>query len=226
MKRPPGLRSLLGLPLALAALAAGACAKPPPLTEPTNPKFAGSAPDSFDVLMETSKGPLTVRVHRDWAPRGADRFYGLVRGRYFDGVAFFRVIRGFVAQFGLHGDPAVAAAWEKRAIPDDSTRTSNARGTLSFAHDGPGTRSTQMFFNLRDNAQLDHMAPAGFAPIGRVTDGLPVLDALYYEYSSGAGRELPGPNQDSISAQGRAYLRREFPRLDSIETARVIRAWK
>jgi cyclophilin family peptidyl-prolyl cis-trans isomerase len=149
-----------------------------------------------------------------------------VRARYFDGIAFFRVVRGFVAQFGLHGDPAVAAVWEKASIPDDSTRVSNTRGTLSFALDGPSSRSTQLFFNLRDNSQLDHMAPVGFAPIGKVTDGLPVLDALEFKYSSAAGRELPGPNQDSIAAQGDAYLKREFPDLDRIETARVVRSWK
>jgi peptidyl-prolyl cis-trans isomerase A (cyclophilin A) len=167
-----------------------------------------------------------VRVHRDWAPHGADRFYSLVQARFFDGVAFFRVIRGFVAQFGLHGTPAVAQVWEKRSIPDDSTRASNTRGTLSFANDGPSSRSTQMFFNLGDNSRLDHFAPAGFPPIGKVTDGLPVLDALESKYSSAAGRELPGPNQDTILAQGDAYLKREFPDLDRIKTARVVRVWK
>src|SRR5204863_2790814 len=117
---------------ALAALAlAGACGKPPALTDAASPKFAATAPDSFDVLMETTKGPVTVRVHRAWAPRGADRFYSLVRGRYYDGVAFFRVVRQFVAQFGLHGDPAVNAAWDKRGIPDDTTVSSNTRGTMS-----------------------------------------------------------------------------------------------
>src|SRR5437773_10562326 len=103
-----------GLALVLAAVAAGACAKPPPLTEPANRKFSATAPDSFDVVMATSKGDITLRAHRAWAPRGVDRFYNLVQGRYFDGIAFFRVVRDFVAQFGLHGDPAVAAAWEER----------------------------------------------------------------------------------------------------------------
>jgi peptidyl-prolyl cis-trans isomerase A (cyclophilin A) len=216
--RSPGT----GLALALAALAVGACSKPLPLMEPADTRFAAPAPDSFDVEFITTKGPMTVRVRRDWAPNGADRFYGLVQGRYFDGLAFFRVVRGFVAQFGLHGDTAVSRAWERRGIPDDSVKTSNVRGTMSFASAGPDSRSTQLFFNLGDNARLDRLG-AGFMPIGRVTAGMPVLTELYSVYSGTAGREEGGPAQDSIRAQGDEYLRRSFPLLDRIERVRVIR---
>lgn len=212
--------------LVLLLLAAG-CAKPPPLTDPADARFAATAPDSFDVELITTKGPVVVRVRRDWAPHGADRFYSLVQGRYFDGLAFFRVIRGFVAQFGIHGDTAVSAAWQRRTIPDDSVRTSNARGTLAFARSGPNTRSTQLFFNLNENAALDRMDGFGFAPIGRVTSGMPVLDALEAMYSGTAGREVPGgPDQDSVRIQGDAYLLRSFPRLDRVESARVRRSWR
>jgi peptidyl-prolyl cis-trans isomerase A (cyclophilin A) len=212
------------LALALGALAA-ACSKPPPLTEPGDARFAAPAPDSFDVEVVTTKGPLTVRVHRDWAPHGADRFHGLVQARYFDGLAFFRVVRGFVAQFGLHGDTAVSRAWEGGRIPDDSVKTSNVRGTLSFASAGANSRSTQLFFNLGDNSRLDRLG-AGFMPIGQVIAGMPVLtEQLYSVYSGTAGREEGGPDQDSIRAQGDAYLRRSFPLLDRIESARVTRRY-
>ncbi|MSR36676.1 MAG: peptidylprolyl isomerase [Gemmatimonadetes bacterium] len=212
--------------LGLAALAVGACAKPPPLTEPGDARFAAPAPDSFDVEFITTKGPFTVRVHRDWAPHGADRFWGLVQGHYFNGLAFFRVVRGFVAQFGLHADTAVIHAWEGRTIPDDTLKTSNLRGTLTFAHAGPGTRSTQMFFNLADNDRLDHLDGIGFVPFGGVVSGMAVLTQMESMYSGPGGREIGGPNQDSIQAQGDAYLLRSFPRLDRIEGVHVVRAWK
>jgi cyclophilin family peptidyl-prolyl cis-trans isomerase len=215
----------VGLALLLVALAT-ACSKPPPLTEPGDARFAGPAPDSFDVEFVTTKGPFTVRAHRDWAPNGVDRFHALVQGRFFDGLAFFRVVRGFVAQFGLHGDTAVSAAWKERRIADDSVKSSNVRGTLSFASAGPGSRSTQLFINLADNQRLDRLGGIGFPPIGAVTAGMPVVTELYSLYSGSGGQELPGPSQDSINAQGDAYLRRGFPLLDRIESARVIRRWR
>ena len=158
--------------------------------------------------------------------RGADRFHALVRGGFYDGQAFFHVIRGFVAQFGLHGDTAVAEAWRERTIPDDTVGAENVRGTLTFARSGLDSRTTQLFFNLGDNRRLDTTDGFGFAPIGRVVEGLPVLDALNPEYSGPAGRELPdGPHQDSIWARGEAYLVEKFPNLDRIERARVVRSW-
>jgi peptidyl-prolyl cis-trans isomerase A (cyclophilin A) len=197
----------------------GACASPPPpLNLPGDPFFSAVAPDSFDVELETTQGPLVVRVKRDWAPRGADRFHALVRSGYYDGQPFFRVIRGFVAQFGLHGDTAVSAAWKENRLPDDSVRAENVRGTLSYARAGANTRTTQLFFNLGDNRRLDALNGFGFAPIGRVVEGLPVLDALNAEYAE-------APSQDSIAARGAAYLLEKFPRLDRIERARVARDW-
>ncbi len=213
--------------LSAGLVVAAACATPPPpLTLPGDPFFSVAAPDSFDVELRTAKGPLVVRVRRDWAPRGADRFHALVRGGFYDGQAFFRVIRGFVAQFGLHGDAAVAEAWRERTIPDDTVGAENVRGTLTFARSGQDSRTTQLFFNLGDNRRLDTTDGFGFAPIGRVVEGLPVLDALNPEYSGPAGRELPdGPHQDSIWARGEAYLVEKFPNLDRIERARVVRSW-
>ena len=215
------------VPLAAAALVAAlsACASPPPpLNLPGDPFFSTVAPDSFDVAMETTAGRVVVRIKRDWAPRGADRFHALVRGGYYDGQAFFRVIRGFVAQFGLHGDTAVSAVWKPQQMQDDSVRAENVRGTLSFARAGANTRTTQLFFNLGDNRRLDGMNGFGFTPIGRVTEGLPVLDEITSEYSGPAG-DLPGPNQDSISVRGDAYLLEKFPNLDRITRARVARSW-
>jgi peptidyl-prolyl cis-trans isomerase A (cyclophilin A) len=184
------------------------------------------APDSFDVEMVTTKGTLVVRGYRRWSPRGADRFYTLVRVGFFDSVAFHRTINRFVAQFGIHGDTAVSRAWEGKAIPDDTVRATNARGTLSFARGGPNTRSTQLFFNLVDNTpRLDTLNGFGFPPIGRVVRGLEVLDSLNWEYSgTRGGQTFPGPSQDSIRRQGNAYLVRRFPRLDYVLRARVVSA--
>ena len=186
-----------------------------------------SAPDSFDVEMLTTKGPITVRVHRAWSPHGADRFYTMVRRQYFDSVAFHRTINKFVAQFGVHGDTAVTRAWQGRSIPDDSVRAKNERGTLSFARGGPNTRNTQLFFNLVDNTpRLDTLNGFGFPPIGRIVEGLSVLDSLNWEYSgTRGGQTFPGPSQDSIRRQGNVYLARHFPRLDYILNARVVRSW-
>lgn len=185
------------------------------------------APDSFDVEMVTTKGPMIVRMHRAWSPNGADRFYNLVRARFFEDVALHRTIRNFVAQFGIHGDTAITTAWEGRAIPDDTVRWRNERGTLAFARGGRNTRNTQLFFNLVSNSpRLDTLNGFGFPPIGRVVEGIAVLDSLNWEYSgTRGGQTFPGPSQDSIRRQGNEYLRRRFPRLDYIITARVVRSW-
>jgi peptidyl-prolyl cis-trans isomerase A (cyclophilin A) len=178
--------------------------------------------------MRTTKGDMVVRVRRHWAPLGADRFYALVRNRYFDSVAFHRTIRNFVAQFGIHGDTAVSRAWRGKTILDDSVRVVNQKGTLSFARGGPNTRSVQLFFNTVDNTpRLDTLNTIGFPPLGQVIRGLGVLDALNWEYSgTRGGQTFPGPSQDSLSRQGNAYLQRHFPRLDYILTARIARAWR
>ena len=171
---------------------------------------AGPAPDSFQVVFETSRGNFTVDVLRSWAPKGADRFYDLVQDKFFDGARFFRVVPGFVVQFGLNGEPKRNEQWDKR-ITDDSVTHSNLRGVLTFATEGLNTRSHQLFINLADNPRLDRM---GFSPIGRVVDGMSVVDSLNSEYGE-------SPDQGMIQSLGNSYLERMFPRLDYIKTARV-----
>src|SRR5262249_8814823 len=168
-------------------------------------------PDSFRVTFETSRGTFVVQVNRAMAPNGADRFHQLVEQRFFDQTRFFRVVPGFVAQFGLTPDPKGNASWDSRPIPDDSVRASNTHGALSFASRGAGTQTRHLFINLADNAQLDGM---GFPPIGRVVSGLTVVDSLYSGYGE-------SPDQGAIQEQGNAYLDRNFPKLDYIKTARI-----
>ncbi len=185
---------------------------------PASPGMREQAPRTYRVRFETSAGDFVIEVHRDWAPLGADRFYNLARSGYFDGVRFFRVLPGFVAQFGIHGDPQVSAVWREQSIRDDPVRRSNARGTITFATAGPDTRTTQLFINFRDNDRLDGM---GFAPLGQVVDGMEVVDRLHAGYGEGApaGR---GPLQDRMQAEGNAYLEREFSELDYVKRATVV----
>src|SRR3954471_11322853 len=179
-----------------------------PLLAPDQSELARAAPDSFRVELQTSRGPITVVARRAWAPRGVDRFYYLTKHRYYDSTYFFRVIENFVAQFGISGDPGVSAAWENRRIPDDPVRHANTRGTLSFASEGPNTRTVQLFINLKDNPKLDTYG-GGFPPIAEIVDGLNVAESLYDGYGEGAPSGL-GPRQDLIADQGNAYLRRYF----------------
>jgi peptidyl-prolyl cis-trans isomerase A (cyclophilin A) len=174
---------------------------------------ATPAPDSFRVAFETTRGPVVVDVIRAWSPRGADRFHELVNAGYFTDVAFFRVLPGFVAQFGMHGDPAMNRRWGDRTIPDDAVAQSNARGTIVFATRGPNTRSNQFFINYSDNARLDGM---GFSPFGRVAEGMSVVDSIYSAYGE-------APDQERIAADGNGYLKRQFPKLDYIKSARIVR---
>lgn len=185
---------------------------------PASPGMREKAPGTYRVRFETSAGEFVIEVHRDWAPLGADRFYNLARSGYFDGVRFFRVLPGFVAQFGIHGDPQVSAAWRDQPIRDDQVRRRNARGTITFATAGPDTRTTQVFINFRDNDRLDGM---GFAPLGQVVEGMEVVDRLHAGYGEGApaGR---GPLQDRMQAEGNAYLEREFAELDYVKRATVV----
>ncbi len=215
---------LLGL-LAVGALACHRALSP---LNPTDPRFTAVAPDSFDTEMTTTKGVISVRVVRAWSPHGADRFYALARSGFFTDVAFHRTIHNFVAQFGISGDTTISRLWSNRTIPDDTVRTTNKRGTMTFARGGPNSRSTQLYFNLVDNTpRLDTLNGFGFPPIGRIVDGLAVMDSLNYEYSgTRGGQQSPGPSQDSIRRQGNAYLRRQFPRLDYIVRARVVREWR
>jgi len=189
-----------------------------PLLDPNHPDANRQAPDRYRVAFDTTKGRIVVELHREWAPLGADRFYNLVRAGYYDGNRFFRVLDGFIAQFGMNGDPAVNEAWDTAAIPDDPMGEMNTRGRLTFAHGGPDTRTTQLFINLGDNLNLDN---AGFPPFGEVIEGMGVIDSLYSAYGEGAP-DGAGPSQGRIGAEGTPYLEREFPLLDYVEAAVVI----
>ena len=180
------------------------------------PPTAPQGPDSFLVALTTSRGPLTLVVHRAWAPQGADRFYTLVKQGFYNGARFFRVVRGFVVQFGLPADPQVGRTWSSQALPDDPVRQPNRRATLVFASAGPNTRTTQLFINLADNLRLDGL---GFAPIGRVTERMGIVDSLYGQYGE-------RPSQDSIGLQGEPYLARAYPHLDRIRSATIVREWR
>jgi peptidyl-prolyl cis-trans isomerase A (cyclophilin A) len=218
MKKPVGsLLSIVAAALLFAACATAAAPKTNPLLAPAT--LTATAPDVFKVQFDTSKGPFVVEVTRAWAPKGADRFYNLVKNGYYDDVRFFRVVSGFMAQFGLHGDPAVNAAWKDASIADDPVAGSNTRGMVSFAMAGPNSRTTQLFINYVDNVRLDRM---GFAPFGRVIEGMEVVDALHSGYGEGAPRGR-GPSQDRIGSEGNAYLAADFPELDFIKTAKLVK---
>jgi peptidyl-prolyl cis-trans isomerase A (cyclophilin A) len=184
-----------------------------------NPSLANEkAPETFKVKFNTTKGAVVIEATRAWAPLGADRFYNLVKAGYFTDIAFFRVIDGFMAQFGIHGDPAVSAAWRPARIQDDPVKQSNARGYISYAMAGPNTRTTQFFINFGDNSQLDSM---GFSPFARVTEGMDVVDSIYSGYGEGAPRGM-GPDQGRVQLQGNAYLQKDFPKLDYIKSAELL----
>lgn len=175
------------------------------------------APDTFKANFETSKGVFTITVTRSLAPLGADRFYNLVKNGFYDDTKFFRVIEGFMAQVGIHGNPTIAKAWASARIQDDPVKQSNRRGFVTFATGGRNTRSTQFFINFRDNPALDK---DGFAPFGLVTSGMNVVDRLYSGYGEGApvGK---GPDQPRVQAEGNTYLSKDFPRLDFIKAATI-----
>jgi len=171
-----------------------------------------TAPAEYKVKFDTSRGVFVVDVHRDWAPVGADRFYELVKAGFYDDARFFRIVPGFVVQWGLNKDAKASAEWRAKQIPDDPVKESNHPGYITFAKTGqPNSRTTQVFVNLADNERLDS---TGFAPFGKVTEGMSVVGDFY----SGYGEE---PQQNLIESEGNAYLQRDFPRLDYIKTARV-----
>ncbi len=178
------------------------------------------APELFRVRFVTTHGDFVVEVHRDWAPLGADRFYNLVRNRFFSDASFFRYAPGFIIQFGISPDPKVTAAWSKATIKDDPVKEHNVKGALVFAMGGPNTRTTQFFINLKDNsAALDSQ---GFAPVGTVTEGMDVVEGLYSGYGEMAELGGRGPSQEILTKQGKPYLDKNFPRLDTITSATVI----
>ncbi len=211
------LALLCGTATAVAEEGAVAPSKPnPALLDPS--LATDKAPETFRVKMETTAGDFVIEVHREWAPRGADRFFNLVTIGYFDSVAFFRVLEGFMVQAGMHGDPAVSRVWLGSRIPDDPVRQSNTRGMVSFAMGGPNTRSAQIFINYGDNAYLD---ASGFAPFGQVIEGFESVQALYSGYGEGEPNGN-GPSQSKLYRRGNAYLKAEFPKLDYIVRATVI----
>lgn len=188
----------------------------PALTDPG--KLTAMAPESFKAQFNTTKGKFTVEVTRSLAPHGADRFYNLVRSGFFTDVAFFRVVPGFMCQFGISGDPNISAKWREATIPDDPVKGSNTRGTITFATAGPNTRTTQLFINFGNNTFLDGQ---GFAPFGKVIEGMDVVDKIY----SGYGDAPPGgngPDQGRIQMEGNAYLKKDFPKLDYIKSAIIL----
>jgi peptidyl-prolyl cis-trans isomerase A (cyclophilin A) len=177
-----------------------------------------TAPDKFKVRFQTTKGDVVVEVTRAWAPNGADRFYNLVKVGFYDDVAFFRVIKGFMVQFGIHGDPKVAAKWRPAQIEDDKVKQSNKKGYITYAMAGPNTRTTQLFINYKNNSGLDGQ---GFAPVGRVVEGMKVVDSIYGGYGEGAPSGK-GPSQALAQSQGNAYFKTKFPKLDYIKTATIV----
>jgi len=223
------MKSLLTA-LALCASLVSSAQTPAPKTSPTKTTPAHTAPTAprpsllnpaslhakapaiFKAKFTTTAGDFVVEVHRDWAPLGADRFYNLVRNGYFANASFFRVVPGFVVQFGLSANPAVNKVWHEANIQDDPVVQSNKRGFLVFATAGPNTRTTQLFINFGDNARLDGM---GFAPFGKVVEGMDVVDKIFPGYGE-------SPRQDLITDQGDAYIAASFPKIDKIKLARIV----
>jgi peptidyl-prolyl cis-trans isomerase A (cyclophilin A) len=199
----------LGLLAAVGFTYAGNLSDPASLNE--------QAPPVYKVTFDTSKGPFVVEVHRDWAPNGADRFYNLVKNGFYNDARFFRVIDGFMVQFGINGDPKVSAVWRDANIKDDPVKQSNTRGMITFATAGPNTRTTQVFINFGDNAGLDKQ---GFSPFGKVISGMETVDSLYGGYGEGAPQGH-GPNQGIVQSLGNPYLAKAFPKLDYINKATI-----
>jgi peptidyl-prolyl cis-trans isomerase A (cyclophilin A) len=171
-----------------------------------------SSANVVKVNLDTSKGAVVIEVHRDWAPIGTDHFLALVKAGYYDGDRFFRVVPGFVVQFGLNGDPAVTGKWKDMPLQDDPVTQSNTVGTVTYATAGPNTRTTQLFINLADNQRLDSM---GFAPFAKVISGMDLVQNIYASYGE-------RPDQSLIEGQGNAYLQSQFPQLDYIRKATII----
>lgn len=235
MVRPPMVR-LVALPFLVAVACSSPSSAPSPAGDEGKPSAAkpadvevdpklldpeaanARAPDVYAVEFDTTEGKFTITVTRAWAPIGADRFFNLVNVGYFDDTAFFRVVSGFMVQFGIHGVPKVSAAWKSARIADDERTQSNRTGTVSFANSGPNSRTTQVFINFNHNLPLDSM---DFAPFGEVTAGMDVVKKLHAGYGDGPPSG-PGPDQREIERKGNGYLRQRYPELDWIKTARIV----
>ena len=178
--------------------------------------YRAKAPEMYRAKFTTTKGDFVVEVTRAWAPLGADRFYNLVRGGYYDGAPIYRVIPNFMAQFGFSASPAVSKAWDKATIKDDAVKQSNKKGYITFATSGPNSRTTQVFINYKDNGGLDGQ---GFAPFGTVIEGMDVVEKFYSGYGEGSDMGGHGPTQQKLMEQGAPYAKKSFPSLDSVTTA-------
>jgi peptidyl-prolyl cis-trans isomerase A (cyclophilin A) len=210
--RPSAVTLAAVLTLGLAAtplIAQGNLGNPAALTE--------QAPATYKARFDTSKGVFVIDVRREWAPVGADRFYNLVKNGFYDENRFFRVLSGFMVQFGVNGNPQVSTPWRNAQIKDDPVKQSNKRGFITFATSGPNSRTTQVFINFGDNSRLDGM---GFASFGQINSGMNVVDQLYADYGEGAPQGR-GPNQGRIQGEGNAYLTRDFPNLDFVRKATI-----
>jgi len=208
-------RLLIALISALAVATLAGAASAQNLSNPA--ALREQAPPVYKAKFDTTKGTFVVEVHRDWAPNGADRFYNLVKNGFYDNVRFFRVISGFMVQFGIHGDPKISAPWREAQLKDDPVKQSNKRGYITYAMAGPNTRTSQVFINFGDNASLDSQ---GFSPFGRVVTGMEVVDKLNAEYGEGAPRGR-GPDQSRMQMEGNAYLTKDFGRLDYVKKATI-----
>jgi len=222
---PSATTSASALASAKASASSSAAAAPVasgPSTQKTAAQLApalakDTAPAEYKAKFNTTKGSFTIDVHRDWAPLGADRFYNLVKLGFYNETRFFRVVDGFMVQWGIHGDPAVNAEWRTNTIQDDPVKQSNKKGFISFATSGANSRTTQVFINFADNGRLDGM---GFAAFGQVVDGQSVVDSLYKGYGEGAPRGQ-GPDQGKMQSEGNTYLKRDFDKLDWIKEAHI-----
>ena len=208
-------RLLIALVSALAVATLAVSASAQNLSNPA--ALREQAPPVYKAKFDTTKGVFVIEVQRDWAPNGADRFYNLVKNGFYDNVRFFRVISGFMVQFGIHGDPKVSAPWREAQLKDDPVKQSNKRGYITYAMAGPNTRTSQVFINFGDNASLDSQ---GFSPFGRVVIGMEVVDKLNAEYGEGAPRGR-GPDQSRMQMEGNAYLTKDFGRLDYVKKATI-----
>ena len=225
MRKPARISIFVPLLLMATGVLAGCGAEPPeeeagpppnPLLQPRS--FRDTATATYQVRLETTKGNIVIKVTREWAPQAADRFYNLVKAGYYDGIAFHRVLDDFVAEFGIHGDPWVNAAWRQALMVDEPVRQSNTRGRVTFSKNTPNSRTVQLFISLKDNRSLDGQ---GFSPFGEVVEGMDVVEALYSEYGDGPPRG-EGVYQAMAIARGDEYLNEEFPLLDRIERAVLV----
>ena len=206
------ITSVIVLAAAVAVVSTSLVAQEAPGAKLKSPEaLKETAPAEYKAAFDTTAGPFVVAVHRAWAPKGADRFYNLVKNGYYDGCRFFRVIPNFMVQFGINGTTSIQAPWSNANITDDPVKQSNRRGTITFATAGPNSRTSQVFINFRNNAGLDDQ---GFAPFGEVVSGMETVDKINPQY-----REQP--DQNLIKRQGNAYLDKSFPKLDYIKTARI-----